>query len=302
MSKALGLISLLLMLGCAVCTVAWAGLQIEHRSHSSEPATEFIYLPQAKFLKPLSLGYRNVLADVLWFRTISYFGEHYRSDRTYRWLGHMCNLVTDLDPAAEYVYRFCGIILPWEANQVEEGIQVLEKGVRYLPDSWLIHFWLGFNYYFFKGDYEDAIRHMRRSAELPGSHASATRLAALLYQHQYGPQLAVQFLGELERSIGNDQMREIVQHHIREARLAADLQRLTAAVAKYRARFGVIPKSPHALVEQHLLLRIPRDPFGGVYEIDPTDGHVRSSTGHRPSELHQSARRGAALRGESLRE
>ncbi len=60
--------------------------------------------------------------------------------------------VTDLDPNADYVYRFAGVILPWEANQADDGIRLLEKGVRNVPDSWLMHFWLGFNYYFFKSD------------------------------------------------------------------------------------------------------------------------------------------------------
>ena len=67
---------------------------------------------------------------------------------------------------------------------------------------------------------------MGRAAELPGAHANAARLAALLYQHQYGPQMALQFLGEMERSIGSNQMREIVRQHVREARLAADFERL----------------------------------------------------------------------------
>src|SRR5437879_4358280 len=41
-------------------------------------AAELIYLPPTRVLRAVSLGYEHALADVLWFRTINYFGEHYR--------------------------------------------------------------------------------------------------------------------------------------------------------------------------------------------------------------------------------
>lgn len=284
----------------ALCTatlgVAWTGARLEQRPRSPE-AAELIYLPQAKFLRPLSLGYHMVLADVLWFRTISYFGDHYRSDRNYKWLAYMCDLVTDLDPGAEHVYRFAGMILPWEAHQPEEGIRLLEKGTTALPNSWLLQYWLGFSYYFFMEDYDNAVRHTRRAAELPDAHPNAARLAALLYQHANGPEMAVQFLREMEHSAENDEMREVMRDHLREAKLAADVEHLNEAVAAYRTRFNVTPPSLSALVEAQILPELPRDPFGGVYEIDAETGAIRSSTGHEPARLHRSQNGGPVLRG-----
>ena len=118
---------------------------------------ELVYLPPARFLKLVSLGYQHALADVLWFRTTGYFGRHYRSDRIYPWLAYMCNVVTDLDPAAQHVYRFAGLILPWEADGVDDGIALLEKGSRNLPDAWELSYMLGFSYYFFKDDLATAV-------------------------------------------------------------------------------------------------------------------------------------------------
>ena len=136
----------------------------------------------------MSLGWHNVLADVLWFRTISYFGEHYRSDRTYPWLAQMCDLVTDLDPRAEHVYRFAGVILPWEADQVEAGIRLLEKGVRQFPDSWLLHYYLGFNYYFFKNDFDARSRTCAAALALPGAHPNVGAAGRHARAQQYGPE------------------------------------------------------------------------------------------------------------------
>jgi hypothetical protein len=127
--RALGFV--LALSGCiAVSATARARLiPPPHAAHGQQP----IYLPKAEYLRPMSLGFANVMADVLWFRTISYFGGHYRSDRVYPWLAHMCDLVTDLDPRAEHVYRFAGVILPWEAGETDQGIRLLEKGIRHFP-------------------------------------------------------------------------------------------------------------------------------------------------------------------------
>src|SRR5438132_1710614 len=97
---------------------------------TQQESTELVYVPPAKFLKVVALGYQHTLADLLWFRTISYFGHHYWGNRVYPWLGYMCDVVTDLDPRAEHVYRFGGLILPWEADRVDDGIALLQKGTR----------------------------------------------------------------------------------------------------------------------------------------------------------------------------
>ena len=275
---------------------------MEQRPRPDASANEPVYLPQAKYLRAISLGYRNVVADLIWFRTISYFGEHYRSERTYPWLAHMCDLVTDLDPRAEHVYRFAGVILPWEAGQVDAGNRLLEKGVKVFPDSWMLQYLLGFNYYFFNNDHARAAEHLQRAAQLPDVHRNVVRLAALLAAEQYGPDTALQFLTEMEQTVESPEMREVIHRHMREAKLAADLNRLAAAVEIFRARNGYIPLSPWTLAEAGLIPGVPADPFGGVYEIDPQTGRVSSSTGHQPPQLHQSQRREKLLRGESVRD
>lgn len=285
-----------------VMVVAVSGRRLEQRAHPDPSATEPVYLPKAKYLRAVSLGYHNVVADLLWFRTISYFGEHYRSERSYPWLAHMCDLVTDLDPRAEHVYRFAGVILPWEAGQVDAGNRILEKGLQVFPDSWLLHYWLGFNYYFFDNDYARATLHMERAAQSPDAHGNVVRLAATFAAQQYGPDTALQVLAEMESTVESPEMRDVIRRNMREERLAADLTRLNAAVQIFRARNGYIPLSPWSLAEAGLIPGVPADPFGGVYEIDPQTGTVSSSSGHQPPQLHQSQRRLKVLRGESVRD
>ena len=289
-------------LGGLAAVVAVTGADLDRGARAAARADEPVYLPRAEYLRPISLGWQNALADILWFRTISYFGEHYRSDRTYSWLAQMCELVTDLDPRAEHVYRFGGVILPWEAGQTDAGIKLLEKGARQFPDSWSIAYYLGFEYYFFRNDYAAALAHLRRAMELPDAHPSAAALVTVLASEQYGPDTALAFLAELERNAETADLRDIIRANIKDARLAADMDRLSAAADAYQTHHGYMPLTVEMLADAGELQKVPIDPFGGEYVIDQLNGSVRSSTGREPIRLYQSKMREKVLQGKPLRD
>jgi hypothetical protein len=300
-SKAIRSTTWMLALSLLIVAATISNRRLDHAALAA-PESEPVYLPKAEYLRPMALGWHNALADVLWFRTINYFGAHYRSDHTYPWLAAMCDLVTDLDPRAEHIYRFAGVILPWEANQVDAGIALLKKGLRQFPDNWVLHYHLGFHYYFFKNDIDSALAVLRDGMALPDANPALARLAAVLAQQQYGPETTLAFLQEMADTADSQEVRGVVQEHMREAQLAIDLAHLQTAVDTYRLRTGALPPSLPALVEAGLLPAIPRDPFDSVYELDPATGAVRSASGKVPTTLHNSPIRERVLRGESVRD
>jgi hypothetical protein len=271
------------------------------RQLDSERA-ELIYLPPTTFLRTVSLGYQQALADLLWFRAISYFGRHYRSDRIYSWLASMCNAVTDLDPRAEYVYRFGGVILPWEADQVDDGIALLQKGARNIPESWQLHYMLGFSYYFFRGDLAAASRTLRKASFLPGAPEYVTRLAVTVDAAHQGPNRAVDFLTELEGHDVGGEMRQVIRQRIRELSLSGHIDVLEAAARTFQDRAGRPPTDLGELVAAGLLANIPEEPFGGRYVLDPASQHVVSTSGHKPWRLGSSPLREAFLKAKGPRD
>jgi hypothetical protein len=176
----------------------------------------------------------------------------------------MCDLVTDLDPRAEHVYRFAGLILPWEANDVDEGIRLLEKGVRNLPESWMLHYYLGMMHYFFRNDADAAAEYLATAARLPGAPPLVTRVAALMYGRRANPGTTVQFLRELLKNADSDQMREVLTRSLEDAEFRATAAALQPVVDAYRTQVGSIPPSMGAILERGILRgELPKDPFGG---------------------------------------
>ena len=265
-----------------IATIAWTDRALQSQLRAADDRQELIYLPPTRFLKLVSLGYQHALADVLWFRTISYFGRHYRTDRVYPWLAYMCDVVTDLDPAAQHVYRFGGLILPWEADHIDDGIALLEKGSRNLPDSWELSYMLGFSYYFFKDDLATAVQALQHATLLPDAPPFVTRLATVIESAHQGAERAIEFLTELERRGTNEEIRGAIRERIRELVLARDIDALDTAVATFQATFHRMPVQLTELVSAGVLAAIPREPFGGAYVLDVATGHVRSNLGHQP--------------------
>ena len=110
---------------------------------------EALYLPSLESVEFVTFGYKNIVADLLWFKTISYFGKHYATDRNYSWLSHMCDLVTTLDKHALASYQFCANMLSWEADTPQLAIDLLSKAIQNNPNSWRMPYLRGFTYLFF---------------------------------------------------------------------------------------------------------------------------------------------------------
>lgn len=165
--------------------------------HSDE--REVLYMPNGQALSAISIGYRSSLSHLLWFKTVDYFGRHYASDRNYKWLAHMCDLVTSLSPKTPHVYQFCSNMLSWEANNPKVAIEVLNKATSNLPDDWRFPYLRGVTYMFFLKDAEKASRDFVQAARLPGAHAVVKRLAAKTLATLETPDTALEFLGEMIR-------------------------------------------------------------------------------------------------------
>lgn len=300
--------ALLALVGTALAVVALVALAVHanrqlHLAEAAAPAEqEPVYLPNASFLRVVSLGYDNALADVLWFRAINYFGKHFRGDRVYPWLARMCDVVTDLDPGAEHVYRFAGFVLPWEAQLPDDGIHLLRKGVEQFPDSWQLNFYLGFSLFYFKDDAEAALPYLRHAASLPDVHPTVSHFAATLYTQQYGHAVARDFLLELRGSGGAGGMESIIDERLQDIELSEHVALLQDGVRRHRELLGRPPATLDDLIAAGIVEAIPAEPFGGAYVYDAAADEVRSTSGRRPLRAYDSQRRRQVLSGQTYRD
>ena len=203
----------LLALPALVALTGFAALQLESgRSERAggtpEQTEEVLYLPNGRALQFISFGYRNALAQLLWFNTISYFGKHYRQDQNYRWLAHMCRLVNDLNPLAEHVYLFCSAMLSWEAGAPQAAVTLLSRGIEMQPANWYLYYLRGFTYMLFLKDAARAKEDLVAASKLPGAEPFVARIAAKKIAELDTPQTAVEFLQQMLLGAGDPAARQ----------------------------------------------------------------------------------------------
>ena len=112
---------------------------------------------------------RIVIADMLWLRADLYH-------HSYEWRGEywgdnenlvmLYRLITYLNPQQDKAYAQGGYHLSMNLRKPKDGMEFLQEGLKYNPNSEDIHFELGYEYFFIYNQYDKAIYHLRRTATL----------------------------------------------------------------------------------------------------------------------------------------
>lgn len=282
---------LLLALSVTVTTFSFRSIHEQPVQPQSLTHQEVLYLPNGTALQFLSFGYQNALAQFLWFKTINYFGKHYRTDRNYQWLEHMCTLVCELNPAMLHTYQFCATMLAWETGNVEASNRLLTRAIEEHPQDWLFWYLRGFNYAFFLRDEAKAKDDFVAASTRPGAHPAVIRLAGKKILNLSSPEEAIRFLSEMIESTHDPKAREALSTRMKEALYERDFRAIEDAHERFREKFGHSAASIQELAGAHLLpdeliARNYTDPFRGHYSLDSITGEVRSSSGKKRPKLY----------------
>ncbi len=235
------------------------------------------YLPDGNVLKVAALGYREVVADVLWLQVIQAMGDRRVSTETGQWIYRALDVVTTLDPTFVRAYEagahaLCSIVvMPKESNQL------LEKGIRHNPQEWRLPFLLGINHFFEFGDNQRAAEAMTKAAQIPGAPEIIARLAAKLLVSAKSPQQAVELLAKVYEETSDENVKKLLEQRLREAIVERDLAMLEEAIGRFQAQHSQRPGRLEQLVQEGLLRELPQEPFGGQYQYNADSGEVRSS-------------------------
>jgi hypothetical protein len=241
-------------------------------------------LPPAQYLKPALMGYHHLAADLLWLRLVQVVGKRSNTAHEYEWLYHALDVITDLDPQYDYAYQVGGIVLSHLAQRIDLSNKLLQKGLEPNPTVWQIPFYIGFNYYFYLHDPDNAADYIARASRLPGRPPYLPLLATQLYAEGGNPETALNFLMAIRSQAPEGWIKEQLETRIMEVTIERDIRALDKAVSRYRQREGHLPYTLKDLLRRRDITALPMEPFGGQYTLDTTRGTISSST--HPERLH----------------
>jgi hypothetical protein len=244
-------------------------------SVAQERPYDIAVVPRASAVRWLSLGHPTLAANLLWLRAVQYIGEPRADVRGWDKLFPVVDVVTDLDPRHGYAYQVAGIMLG-SVGRVAESNAILEKGMRAVPERYILPYLRAFNAFYYDDDWVAAGHFAEVAARAPGAPAHVRQNVLAYYVKGRRADAAVAFLEQARDEARDDESRKAIESQLAQAILERDAVRLDEAVAEWRRRHIVGPFALEQLVREGLIRSIPRDPHGGRLYVD-ADGRVRST-------------------------
>src|SRR5262249_36168546 len=221
---------------------------------------ENLYIPSAKVLKRMSLGYSGVLADIYWTRAVQYYGRKLstrRADLRYDLLPPLLDITTDLDPHLIVAYEFGSIFLsqrpPVGAGQPDKAVALIEKGIRANPDYWRLYFNLGFIHFFDRKDPRAAQQAFEKGSENPKSLIWMKTMAASMAEKANDPATALNLWSRLYESATDEMVRQNARQHIAALHVDHDVPELERRVKMYLERKGRLPSNWYEMMHEGLI-------------------------------------------------
>lgn len=166
------------------------------------PSSYTYFINPSPYLEYFTFGYSDLIADLLWLRTIQDVDHCDRELKpkescTNSWVFRMVDKVTDLSPRFRIIYATVPLLLSIAINDANGAIKLLEKGLIYFPNDWPILYRGGYLYLFEKDDKVKAADYFLR-AQKNGAPDWLASYATRLYSEAGRLELAQKILEEYQ--------------------------------------------------------------------------------------------------------
>ncbi|HET6462409.1 MAG TPA: hypothetical protein VFH33_01305 [Candidatus Krumholzibacteria bacterium] len=174
-----------------------------------------LYLPSGKFVQQASLGYRELVSDMVWFQAVQYYGGYAQSQHDLAYFAGLIDITTELDPHFAFPYIFGAVVMAQDLGDFERGIHVLKRGMQNNPSMYELPFEIGFLYYTVAHNDSAAARYFDLASRLPGGKLRAGRFAAFVYSRAGHLETSMRMWQDIARD-DNEQpyMRELARHYL----------------------------------------------------------------------------------------
>jgi hypothetical protein len=175
---------------------------------------EKLYLPSGKFVKQMSLGYREVVADVVWLSAVQYYGDFRKGNHDLTYFRGLIDITTTLDPHFIFAYLFGALVVSEDVGAFGDGMDILKQGMARNPNSWQLPFEIGFLNFVDRKDTRTAARYFELASKMPGAPEYAERFAAFVYSRAGDAESSIRMWEEYREHAENPLLKEMAERYI----------------------------------------------------------------------------------------
>jgi hypothetical protein len=220
---------------------------------------DLLYLPRSGALRSLSLGHRELMADMVVIRALVYFGSELTRKGDFRWFDNYLQTAVELDPDWRAPYKWAGVATMYNGRTITNEMVLrsshfLELGVKRFPSDWELAFMLGCNYLFELHSNDRAQRDawrrqgaewVRHAAIVGGAPSWVPLLAATIMRQEGQEEAAVRHLEEVYITTQDETTRAQVKNRLVALKAKLDFAREERERAEFlRAWKQNLPYAP----------------------------------------------------------
>lgn len=239
------------------------------------------YFPAKEVVKASVAEHKQSVAALIMLQVMYYFGgsiDRYDAERKFQTdytnMARLIKASNYLDPYNFDIYYLSQAAFPLGPNGARFVNGLIENGMKYRTWDADMPFYAGFNAAFILKDYAEAARLLQRASEISGNSLYAS-LAMKFFNKAGEADFGIRFMDSMAKNAPDDTMRRLYQN---KKRLLEGVKVISIALQRYNEKYGHNPTTITELVTEGLLLRLPKDPFGGNFYLTD-EGVVETTSG-----------------------
>ncbi len=190
---------LLLVITLSVLQLGMRSSDLEAERDHLDRVPDIYYLPSGAILKFAALDYEELLADLVWVKSVLYFAEQLVDKGDYRHLESILNTVIDLDPRFAEAYIWAGSAFIYNGRlitteSIRKSNAILKRGWDFYQESlikwkvpsnfWRVPFMIGFNYEVELRERGKGLDYLREAARFDNVPKHIRTWAATMYRRR----------------------------------------------------------------------------------------------------------------------
>ena len=255
---------LIIAVSCYIPSFCWVSQEQALEMFSTKSMNAKI-LPPAALLKVISGDFNSIISEVFFVYASVLLGGFDQSSSIEDWeyAYQVLELSSDLDPYFKDPYRLVQGIYPWVPKMPDKAISFLKKGLACRTWDSFLPYYIGFDYYFFSGNYKKSAKYLFRSAEISHNPFMGTLASKIAYKGG-DVETGITFLTNIYKKTWNESTRNTVNMRIDALKGVKLLQQ---AINKYKKIYGEMPDNLEELVTKDIIQKVPKNPYKVPYQF-----------------------------------
>lgn len=198
-----------ILVAIAMAAVIVSTVRVFDQQEDRELQQERLYFPSGNFLVESTLGFREAMADYLWFRFVQYYGAYAKGHNDFRYFELLIDGITKLDPKFVEAYYFASLVSWSSFGDTDESIDMLKRGILANPDVAKLPFQIGFIYYVMERDYLRAAYWFEVAGRCSDATDKEPRFAAFARYRAGDDRVSLELWKNLYETTDSPHMREL---------------------------------------------------------------------------------------------